>query len=87
MADSWPNLLAVPAATFWRTGFFDEHENLITLAGASTAGFVIYEFMQTIDILGMTFDWKDIIATLISFPIAMAAHQIVDRRFLANAPS
>jgi hypothetical protein len=83
LADSLPNLLAVPAATFWQTGFFDKGENLLVLTASETVGFVIYEFMQAVGFFG-TFDWKDIVATFIGFPIAILAHRAVNRAFPAD---
>lgn len=86
LADAWTNVWIVPTSTFWWTGFFgSEEERSLPLIAASALAYVLYEFMQMTDFIGLVFDWKDVLGTLLGVPVALAAHRFVERRFSAPA--
>ena len=87
LADAWPNIWAVPTMTFAWSGLlgYVDKGNLILVAGAAI-GMIVYEFLQMTGFLGLVFDWKDIIGTLIGALIALGVHGCVERWLTERAP-
>jgi hypothetical protein len=54
------------------------YRDSLIIIGVATLGLIIYEFFQPL-LIGSTFDWEDIIATLFGGVISLALHQMIPR--------
>lgn len=82
LADMYPNIGAVITASFLLMGkakFKEEKEEVIIILSA-VLGFIIYEFIQ-VKIPISTFDWKDILGTIIGGIITFVIYKLITITF------
>lgn len=85
LADIFPNIGAVITASFLfmaREKYKEYKDELIVMLGA-VIGFIVYEFIQ-INLPISTFDWKDIIGTIVGGFITFIIHKFLITKFDLN---
>lgn len=82
LADIFPNIGAVLAASFlfMARGRHEKYKDELIIILGAVLGFIIYEFIQIVIPIG-TFDWNDIIGTIIGGIITFLIHKIITKRF------
>jgi hypothetical protein len=89
LADIFPNVGAVITASFLFMGQakYEEYKDELRVILVSVLGFILYEFIQIIFPIS-TFDWKDIVGTIIGGIITILIHKFLTTKFdLKNSDS
>jgi uncharacterized membrane protein len=85
LADVHTNIGAVVVASFLFMGYAKYttyYDELRVILGTSL-GFIIYEFIQITPLIG-TFDWGDVLGTIVGGLLSVVIHWIVIRRSKAT---